>query len=149
MENLFAELTAYMIGMKEFLINLSLAIVIGIVVGIERHKHKKVIGVRTATLIMIGSFIYAHISLITGGDPSRIIAQIVTGVGFIGGGIIFKNGVDDIRHLTTAVLVWTLAAIGSLVALSLRVEAITVTIIIMAILQLSKIFIKDDSPNEK
>lgn len=149
MENIFSELTIYIIEIKDFLINLSLAIVIGIIVGIERHKHKKVIGVRTSALIMIGSFIYAHISLITGGDPSRIIAQIVTGVGFIGGGIIFKNGVDDIRHLTTAVLVWTLAAIGSLVALGLRIEAIIVTIVIMVVLQLSKMFVKDDSKNEK
>jgi len=122
----------------EFLINLGFACVLGFVIGYERQKHMKIIGFRTIMLVMIGSFVYSFISIQNIDDPYRVIGQVVTGVGFIGGGIIFKNGVDDIRNLTTAVAVWTSSAIGCLIALSFRTEALIITFITLLILHSSK-----------
>ena len=118
----------------ETFINLILLCLLGFSIGYERQKHMKIIGYRTIILIMLGSFIYTLISIMNSGDPFRVVAQIVTGVGFIGGGIIFKNGVDDIRNLTTAVLVWVSSSIGCLCALGLRVEAIIISAITLIIL---------------
>lgn len=96
----------------------------------------KIIGIRTCILIMLGSFVFTYISIKIGGDPSRVAAQIASGVGFIGAGIIFKNGIDDIRHLTTAVLVWVLAALGSLISLGYLFESLMITGIIYIILKI-------------
>ena len=85
---------------------------------------------------MLGSFVFTYISIKIGGDPSRVAAQIASGVGFIGAGIIFKNGIDDIRHLTTAVLVWVLAALGSLISLGYLFESLMITGIIYIILKI-------------
>lgn len=120
------------------LLNLGLTCLFGLLLGIEREKHMKIIGVRTLMLLMVGAFIYSFISIENGSDPTRVIAQIVTGVGFIGGGIIFKNGVDDIRNLTTAVLVWTSSAIACLTALGYRIEASCITVIVLIILHSPK-----------
>ena len=120
--------------MLNLLINLLLLLIIGFVVGFERQKKHKAIGIRSTSLVLLGAFIFTYISTLVGGDPARIIAQVVTGVGFIGAGIIFKHGTHDIQNLTTAVLVWTLSAVGCLLALSFRLEAIIITFVIMIIL---------------
>lgn len=120
------------------ILNTALLIIVGIIIGYERQKHHKVIGIRSTILVLLGSFIFTYISTKIGGDPSRIIAQIITGVGFIGGGIIFKNGIQDIHNLTTAILVWTLSAIGCLIALGFRVETIAILIILTIVLYSKK-----------
>jgi putative Mg2+ transporter-C (MgtC) family protein len=112
---------------------------VGFILGAERASHN-LIGVRTVTLILLGSFVFTYISSRVGGDPTRIIAQVVTGTGFIGAGIIFKDGVKNIHNLTTAVLVWVLAALGCLIASNLRIEAIVITGVIYIILKLYKKF---------
>ena len=119
----------------EFIVSLLIVILCGSIVGYERQKHSKIIGVRTCILIILGSFVFTHISTFVGGDPSRIISQIVSGIGFVGAGIIFKNGLNDIRHLTTAVLVWTLAALGCLIALQVYKQALLITVLIFLILK--------------
>jgi putative Mg2+ transporter-C (MgtC) family protein len=97
-----------------------------------------VIGFRSISLILLGSFMYTHISTLIGGDPARIIAQIVTGVGFIGAGMIFKHDSRSIFNLTTAILVWTLSAVGVLLGLNYRLEAIVTALIIFFILSFKK-----------
>ena len=72
-------------------------------------------------------------------DHSRVIAQIVTGVGFIGAGIIFKKGEKDIINLTTAILVWTVAALGVLVGIGLRVEAILAALVVFLVLRIRRL----------
>ena len=67
-----------------------------------------------------------------------MIAQIVTGVGFIGAGIIFKKGEKDIINLTTAILVWTIAALGVLVGIGLRVEAILAALVVYLVLRIRR-----------
>ena len=93
-----------------------LATALGYLIGLERELHGKVVGTRTISLIAIGSALYVLMSPgIIGGDNSRIIAQVVSGIGFLGAGIIFKDG-DTIKGLTTAATVWCAAAIGCLFA---------------------------------
>lgn len=122
----------------DFLINLLILLLVGIVLGSERQRSHNLIGVRTTSLILVGAFIFTYISTRVGGDPSRIIAQVVSGIGFIGAGIIFKDGIKHIHNLTTAVLVWVLAALGCLIALSFHLESLVITIIVYIILRVYK-----------
>lgn len=99
---------------EDFAIRLCVAFVLGCAVGLERQIHQKSAGLRTNTLVAVGAAIYVLLSVqITegGGDVSRIIGQVVTGIGFLGAGIIFKEGFT-IHGLTTAATVWCSSAIG-------------------------------------
>ena len=110
-----------------------LATLLGYLIGLERELHGKVVGTRTISLIAIGSTLYVMMSpSIIGGDNSRIIAQVVSGIGFLGAGIIFKNG-DTVKGLTTAATVWCAAAIGCLCGYGYLAEAILGTVAIMFI----------------
>lgn len=115
-------------------INLSLLLIVGIIIGKEREKTHKVIGIRSTLLILIGSFIFTYISTKVGGDPARIIAQVVCGSGFIGAGMIFKTKPDEISNLTTAILVWVLSGLGAMFALGYY-EVIVFSILIFIILK--------------
>lgn len=120
------------------LIDLVLLLIVGAVIGNEREKTHGIIGKRSVTLVLLGAFIFTFISTLVGGDPSRIIAQVVSGTGFIGAGLIFKRGADSINNVTTAILIWCLSALGCLIGLSHRVEAIIITIVIMVVLKYYK-----------
>ena len=122
----------------DFLVNLSILLLVGFILGSERQSSHNLIGVRTSSLILLGSFIFTYISTKVGGDPSRIIAQVVSGIGFIGAGIIFKDWIKHIHNLTTAVLVWVFAALGCLIALGMRIESLIMTILIYIILKFYK-----------
>lgn len=122
----------------DFLINLLILLLVGYILGSERADSHNLIGIRTVTLILIGSFIFTYMSTRVGGDPARIVAQVVTGTGFIGAGIIFKDGIKNVHNLTTAVLVWVLAALGCLISLSLRLESLVITIVIYIVLRIYK-----------
>ncbi len=110
-----------------------LATALGYVMGMERELHGKVVGTRTISLIAIGSALYVLMSpTIIGGDNSRIIAQVVSGIGFLGAGIIFKDG-DTVKGLTTAATVWCAAAIGGLCGFGMFAEAIIGTAAIITV----------------
>ena len=117
----------------QLLTKLVLATALGYLIGMERELHGKVVGTRTISLIAIGSALYVLMSpSIIGGDNSRIIAQVVSGIGFLGAGIIFKAG-DSVKGLTTAATVWCAAAIGCLCGAGMFVEAIVGTMAIMIV----------------
>ena len=122
----------------DFLINLLILLLVGYILGSERANSHNLIGIRTVTLILLGAFVFTYISSRVGGDPARIVAQVVTGTGFIGAGIIFKDGIINVHNLTTAVLVWVLAALGCLISLSMRIESLVITIIIYIVLKIYK-----------
>ena len=102
---------------------LLLAAVLGGLIGLERELDEKAAGLRTHMLVSVGSALFTLVSaygfrdfLVEGGavvraDPSRIAAQIVTGIGFLGAGVIFRQGLS-VRGLTTAASLWLVAAIG-------------------------------------
>lgn len=127
------------------LAKVALALVLGYLIGLERELHGKVVGTRTISLITLGSTLFVLMSpSIFNGDNSRIIAQVVSGIGFLGAGIIFKHG-DTVRGLTTAATVWCAAAIGCLCGYGMYIEAIVGTVAIMII----NLLFKYVRPNKK
>ena len=107
----------------EFLIRLLLSAALGALVGLERSKRQKEAGVRTHCIIACTSALFMILSKyafvdtaigadgLRGADPARIAAQVVSGISFLGAGVIFKNG-NSIRGLTTAAGMWGTSAIG-------------------------------------
>jgi putative Mg2+ transporter-C (MgtC) family protein len=121
-------------GLKQFG-ELALAFVLSSLIGLEREWRQKSAGLRTHALVGLGAALFLIISKygftdVLGPrvvlDPSRVAAQIVTGIGFIGGGLIFVRG-DAVRGLTTAAIVWVTAAIGMACGAGLPLLAIAVT----------------------
>jgi putative Mg2+ transporter-C (MgtC) family protein len=124
--------------LSDYIIRLFLSALLGALIGVERETHGRPAGLRTHILVCVGSTLFTICSyLIAGanGDPGRITAQIVTGIGFLGAGTIIHQG-SVVRGLTTAASVWTVAAIGVGVGIggySLILAAIT-SIIVFATL---------------
>lgn len=115
------------------ILKLIYSIILGMFIGMEREQSGKVVGYRTISLITLGSTLFTIMSpTIFTGDNSRIIAQIVSGIGFLGAGIIFKND-DGIHGLTTAATIWAAAAIGCLVGVGFFKEALIGSIFILFI----------------
>lgn len=95
-----------------FLFNLVVSILAGFAIGIERESRGKDAGISTHTLVIVGSMLFTFMSFqIEPDQSSRIAAQIVTGIGFLGAGLILKEG-TTVRNLTTAASLWFAAAIG-------------------------------------
>jgi putative Mg2+ transporter-C (MgtC) family protein len=96
----------------EILLRLLISFGIGTAIGLEREYRSKAAGLRTMIMICLGSTIFTQISLgIGGGTPDRIASTIVTGVGFLGAGVIFKDGLS-VSGITTATTIWISAALG-------------------------------------
>ena len=107
----------------EFLIRITTCFILGIAIGLERQCQRKVAGIRTITLVSLGAFLFVSISELTSaGDVTRIAAQVVSGIGFLGAGVILRDG-TNIKGLNTAATLWCSAAFGALTALGLLVEA--------------------------
>ena len=103
----------------DFIIRIAIASIAGAVVGFERQWSNKSAGLRTNTLVSLGASIFVLLSSLATaqtGDPSRVLGQIVTGIGFLGAGVIFRQGVN-VQGLTTVATLWCSAAIGSLAGL--------------------------------
>ena len=108
----------------DFLCRISICFVLGLIIGIERQYRRRVAGMRTITLVSLGSFLFASISFLSNpGDITRIAAQVVSGIGFLGAGVIIRDG-TNIRGLNTAATLWCSAAVGTLTALGFVIEAI-------------------------
>lgn len=107
----------------------------GIIVGFERESRGKPAGLRTLVLICIGSAIYVQMSVFMTekfGDPSRIAAQIVSGIGFLGAGAIFQQTQRGyIAGLTTAASIWTTAAIGMLAGYQKYIFAVIAALLVV------------------
>jgi putative Mg2+ transporter-C (MgtC) family protein len=97
---------------EEFAWRLLISFVIGTAIGFEREYRSKAAGLRTMIMISLGSTIFTELSmLISPGSPDRIASTIVSGIGFLGAGVIFKDGLT-ITGLTTASTIWITAALG-------------------------------------
>ncbi len=110
------------------------AVIVGLLVGFSRRKQAA--GMRTFALICLGSALFTILSMedIFGptADKTRIISQIVTGIGFLGLGVIWKQGARP-QGLTTAAAIWTTAALGVLIGLEMWVEVALGTFLTLAI----------------
>src|SRR6202166_4682394 len=110
-----------MIGIStfQFAIRLLLAIAMGATVGLERQWRQRMAGTRTNALVAAGAAAFVMCGLLLDNDPSargRIVSYVVSGVGFLGAGVIFKDGAN-VRGLNTAATLWCSAAIGALCGL--------------------------------
>ncbi len=106
-----------------FLYHITFSFLLSLLVGLERQIRGRAIGLRTSVLVSIGSFMFVTFSMYVGvPDMSRIAAQVVCGIGFLGAGVIIKDG-TNIKGLNTAATLWCNAAIGVLCAGGLVIEA--------------------------
>jgi putative Mg2+ transporter-C (MgtC) family protein len=108
----------------DFLINLGSALALGALIGIERQWRQRLAGLRTNTLVSTGSALFVLLSQLieTAGDQSRIASYVVSGVGFLGAGVIMKEG-GSVRGLNTAATIWGSAAVGCLAGFGFHVLA--------------------------
>ncbi len=115
------------------LIGLLLSVVLGFCIGMERKQRFKEAGIRTHTIVCVGAALMTIISTNIGnGDPGRIAAQIVTGVGFLGAGmIVYKQ--HEVKGLTTAAGIWATAGVGMACGADLYVVAVGATAVIIAV----------------
>jgi putative Mg2+ transporter-C (MgtC) family protein len=128
------------------LLRLMMAIVIGGLIGVERELKSKSAGFRTIMLICVGSFLFTTFSqMLAHGDSDRIAANIVTGIGFLGAGVIFK-GDNRVNGLTTAATIWVTAALGMGVATGYYLFTwITTAIVLISLFLLMKMETRIDS----
>jgi len=129
----------------EILIKISVSLLLGLLIGLEREMTNKTAGLRTHILICLGSTVFTILSLsgfttetihngvIIQNDPARIAAQILTGIGFIGGGAVLHYG-TNVYGLTTAATIWVTASIGMSVGVGSYELAIITTLITFLVL---------------
>ena len=133
----------------DIVLRIILATVLSSVVGIEREYHQKPAGLRTNVMVGLGSCLFTLVSIRAADifpdmkaiDPTRIAAQIVTGIGFLGAGtILFEKDRSSVIGLTTAATLWVVAAVGTAIGMGLYLEAIVGTLMVFfTFLVLSKV----------
>ncbi len=127
-----------MLGLLEysFFAQLAVAIFCGSIIGVERQFRGKAIGIRTSILVCLSTEVFVRLSLHLEGvaaDPTRVLGQVVTGVGFLGAGVIMARG-GSVTGVTSASVVLMLAGIGSTIGAGRLVEGVTLAILVVAIL---------------
>lgn len=121
---------------SSFGIQLAVAVLCGGIVGIERQLRGKAIGIRTGILICLATQVFVRLSITLNDsdvDPTRVIGQVVTGVGFLGAGVILARG-GAITGVTSAAVVWMLAAIGSTIGIGRPLEGLVLSFLVVGVL---------------
>jgi putative Mg2+ transporter-C (MgtC) family protein len=131
----------------EALLRLALALLVGLTIGVERERGDHAAGMRTYALVALGSTLFMLVSAYgaqnffgaqgTRVDPTRIAAQVVTGIGFIGGGLIFVQR-STVRGLTTAAGIWAIAAIGLAIGIGQYFVGLVGAALMLAVLMILK-----------
>nr|WP_204518580.1 MgtC/SapB family protein [Brevibacillus fulvus] len=131
---------------------LCFALLLGLMIGLDRELKHKPLGLKTSMVISVASCLITIVSIqavsrfsvpgSTNMDPMRLAAQIVSGVGFIGAGVILKRGNDVISGLTTAAMVWAASGLGIAAGAGYYLEAFIADILIIAAINLFPLFIK-------
>ena len=119
-------MTSWLTGFEvEFAIKLALCLVLGTIIGVERELRNKPAGISTHCFVMAGACLFTLISTVADpNSPARIAAQVVSGVGFLGAGMILKSDNNTVRNLTTAAAIWFAAAVGMAIGVGWYVIAI-------------------------
>lgn len=137
---------AFLTQLPDLILRLGVATFCGLLLGIERERKDKPAGLRTVTLITVGSALYMQVSAlipltvesgqsITQVDPSRIAAQVVSGIGFLGAGTIIQSR-GAVHGLTTAAMIWVSAGIGLCIGAGFPILGLGVTLLVLATLVL-------------
>lgn len=121
----------------DFIFRLLVAMGAGGLVGLEREWNNKSAGLKTNMLVAVGACIYVLVNVMissqsTQSDPTRIIGQIVTGIGFLGGGVILHRGAN-VHGLTTAATIWCSAALGSIAGMGFYLETAICTVAVLIV----------------
>jgi len=117
--------------LKVFIIRILVCFTLSILVGLERQYRHRLVGLRTNVLVSLGAFMFMCVSFgANTNDETRIAAQVVSGIGFLGAGVILRDG-NKIKGLNTAATLWCVAAIGVLTASGMIVEASTCTLLVL------------------
>lgn len=141
-------LSYFQIADADILIRILFSIVLGSIIGLERELTNKAAGLRTQILVCLGSCLFTILSiygfstavtLYPLGDPSRVAAQIITGIGFIGAGTVLRQGLT-VTGLTTASTLWIVAAIGMACGCGQISIAVVTTLISVGVLVLIRFF---------
>lgn len=119
----------------EFIAKVGILFIIGWIFGNDR-KDRGLVGIRTISLVLFGSFMFTYIAGSVTGDSTRIIGQVVTGISFLCSGLIFKSDAKEIHNLTTAILIWCLAAIGCMVELWMLKEVLVLVSMMLFVLNI-------------
>lgn len=114
-----------------FLIRISVCFILSLLVGLERQYRHRMVGLRTNVLVCLGAFMFVTVSFGIGvNDHARIAAQVVSGIGFLGAGVILRDG-SKIKGLNTAATLWCVAAIGVLCSAGMLFEASVGTLFVL------------------
>lgn len=120
------------IGHGAFFLRLAIATVLGFAIGLERQWRQRSAGLHTSTLVAVGAALFATLPELAGvNDAMRVAGQIVTGVGFLAGGVIVREGFS-VRGLITAATLWSTAAVGVLAGVGFETQATVGAIVIIA-----------------
>lgn len=113
--------------------SLATAFVLGTLIGLERQLRQRTAGLRTNVLVAVGAAAFVDLGLRTAGQDggARVIAYVVSGIGFLGAGVIMKEG-TQIRGLNTAATLWASAAVGAFAGVGRLAEAVMVTLFVLA-----------------
>lgn len=125
----------------EIILRILTACFLGGLIGWERERHRNIVsaGIRTYGAISLGACAFGILStVVTDVDPTRIAAQVVTGIGFLGGGIIFRQG-DYVTGLTTAATLWATAAVGLSISFGYYLVGFFTAILIFLLLYLPRL----------
>lgn len=124
--------------LNTYLIRIMFCFILSILIGLERQCRHRMVGLRTNVLVSLGAFLFVCVSFgIDVSDRTRIAAQVVSGIGFLGAGVILRDG-SKIKGLNTAATLWCVAAIGVLTASGMLKEAAIGTFLVL----LSNIFLR-------
>lgn len=129
---------------KVLLVKVAYSVVCGFIVGFERQWHKKPIDIRTSILVCLGTMAFIYLGeTVTGGekDATRVLGQVVTGIGFLGAGAIMTRQ-GAVQGMTSASVVWILAAIGASIGFGHYGMAVTLSVVALIILSFFQ-FIED------
>jgi putative Mg2+ transporter-C (MgtC) family protein len=135
----------------EIIGRLALAGLLGAFIGLERELRGYPAGIRTLALVTVGAALFTDASKLFDGDNGRVAAQIVTGIGFLGAGVIFREGYT-VRGITTAATIWSAAAIGMAIGLELYWVAVLGSLLVFALLEarpLTRRFERVIAPKER
>jgi putative Mg2+ transporter-C (MgtC) family protein len=115
------------------LVSLTSAFVLGTLIGAERQYRQRTAGLRTNVLVAVGAAAFVDLAMhLTGAEGAvRVIAYVVSGIGFLGAGVIMKQGMD-VRGLNTAATLWASAAVGSCAGADLVAQAVALTVFVIA-----------------
>ncbi len=126
--------TFHLGDMADTFVSLASAFVLGTVIGAERQYRQRTAGLRTNALIAVGAAAFVDLAMDINGNPgaTQVLAYVVSGVGFLGAGVILKEG-TNVRGLNTAATVWCSAAVGGCAGADRVAEAIVLTMFVLAV----------------